>query len=71
MFEGIWEVKQGGARGQNNPLKSLDDIAEVISEDERTTTRLPKLNILIPELQALVSSGKLGTTAAEQYAYKE
>ena len=28
-----------------------------------------KLNDLIPELQALVSSGKLGTTAAEQLAY--
>lgn len=67
-----WGVKNGGDRkseGQNVPLKNIGDIAEAINEDERTTKRLLKLNDLIPELQSLVSSGKLGKTSAEQLAY--
>ncbi|MBF8376350.1 ParB N-terminal domain-containing protein [Alicyclobacillus mali] len=74
-----WGIRRGGARkgvsgherakGQFVPLKSIEDIGEQIGEDVRTTKRLLKLNDLIPELQALVSSGKLGTTAAEQLAY--
>lgn len=63
------------ARGQNVLLKdsenkTLKDIARAIGEkEERTVKRLLKLNELIPELQHLVSKGKLGTTAAEQLAY--
>jgi hypothetical protein len=66
-----WGVKHGGdrAREQNAPLKTLDDVGEVIGEDRHTTKRLLKLNCLIPEIQVLVSAGKLGTTAAEQLAY--
>ncbi|MFE4202081.1 ParB/RepB/Spo0J family partition protein [Aneurinibacillus aneurinilyticus] len=63
-----WGVKQG-KKGQNVPIKTTADVAEVIGEDVRTTKRLLKLNDLIPEIQALVSSGNLGTTAAEQIAY--
>ena len=54
---------------QNGALKTVGDIAKTIGEDRRTTQRLMKLNDLIPQLQKLVSSGKLGTTAAEQLAY--
>lgn len=50
-------------------MKTTADIAETIGESEKTTRRLLKLNDLIPEIQALVSSGNLGTTAAEQIAY--
>ncbi|AEJ44331.1 ParB N-terminal domain-containing protein [Alicyclobacillus acidocaldarius] len=74
-----WGIRRGGARrvvsggegakGQFVPLKSIEDVGEQIGEDVRTTKRLLKLNDLIPELQALVSSGKLGTSAAEQLAY--
>lgn len=67
-----WGVRHGGNRkseGQNVPLKNIGDIAEAIDEDKRTTKRLLKLNDLIPELQRLVSSGKLGKTSAEQLAY--
>ncbi|MFE4199337.1 DUF3102 domain-containing protein [Aneurinibacillus aneurinilyticus] len=64
-------IKHGGDRssGQNGNLKTTADIAETIGESEKTTRRLLKLNDLIPEIQALVSSGNLGTTAAEQIAY--
>jgi len=50
-------------------MKNLEAVTQAIGEDERTTRRLLKLNDLIPELQALVSAGKLGTTAAEQLAH--
>ncbi len=63
-----WGVKQG-KKGQNVPIKTMADVGQAIGEDERTTKRLLKLNDLIAPLQALVSSGKLGTTAAEQLAY--
>lgn len=67
-----WGIKNGGDRksvGQNGQLKTTDDIAEAIGESTKQTRRLLKLNELIPEIQELVSSGKLGTTAAEQLAY--
>ena len=67
-----WSVHHGGNRKssrQNGDLKSTKDIADVIGESKRNTERLIKLNDLIPQLQKLVSSGKLGTTAAEQLAY--
>lgn len=63
-----WNVRQG-KKGQNVPIKTMEDIAAAIGEDERTTKRLMKLNDLIPELQSLVSSGKLGTTAAHELAF--
>lgn len=63
-----WGVREGrpSKLGQNG---TVSDISEVIGETERTTKRLLKLNDLIPQLQSLVSSRKLGTTAAEQLAY--
>ena len=68
-----WDIQRGGdkkseeSKGHNGT--SISDIAETIGETERTTKRILKLNDLIPEIQQLVSSGKLGTTAAEQLAY--
>nr|WP_328702016.1 ParB N-terminal domain-containing protein [Alicyclobacillus fructus] len=67
-----WGVQRGGDRRSKDQiglLKTLDDIADSIGESKTNTKRLIKLNNLIPELQALVSSGKLGTSAAEQLAY--
>lgn len=69
-----WGVREGSAGkrkigGHNASQKTTSDIAESIGETERTTKRILKLNDLIPQLQSLVSSGKLGTTAAEQLAY--
>lgn len=72
FLSNYWGIQRGGDRkskGQNVPLKTVADVANAIGEDERTTKRLLKLNDLIPELQSLVSSGELGTTAAEQLAY--
>lgn len=63
---------RGGDRKSSDIMsvgKSISDVAEFIGESTKTTQRLLKLNDLIPEIQQLVSSGKLGTTAAEQYAY--
>lgn len=67
-------IKKGGDRrskeaqeskGQNVLLK----IAEVLGIGERQVKRLDKLNDLIPELQSLVDSGKLGVTAAYTWAF--
>ncbi|GIP51831.1 hypothetical protein [Paenibacillus vini] len=69
-----WAIKNGGDRkseDQNGPLKTLGDIAEYIGESQTNTKRLVKLNSLIPQLQKLVSAGVLGTTAAEQLAYRK
>lgn len=55
---------------QNVTLKSTSKIArEAGYDNKREFERSLKLNDLIPELQILVSSGKIGTTAAEQLAY--
>lgn len=65
-----WEVQRGGdqiAKGHN--VRSVSGIAEAIGETPKTTQRLLKLNDLIPQFQRMVSSGKLGTTSAEQLAY--
>lgn len=64
-----WNINHGGSRRQNGDLKTLNDVAKSIGENKRNTERILKLNDLIPELQQLVSEGKLGTTAGEQLAY--
>ncbi|CEH29468.1 DUF3102 domain-containing protein [Aneurinibacillus migulanus] len=68
-----WGVKRGGdqtTRRANNQ-KGYSDIAEIVGTDASHLSRLLKLNDLIPEIQALVSSGNLGTTAAEINSYKQ
>ncbi|MBT9147782.1 MAG: Chromosome-partitioning protein Spo0J [Syntrophomonadaceae bacterium] len=71
-----WGVRRGGDRRpkyQRDILslcsKNLEDVAGAIGEDVRTTKRLLKLNDLIPPLQALVSSGALGQSAATSLAF--
>lgn len=64
-----WGIKNGVGRNLSQNAKGTEDIAEAIGESIHQTRRLIKLNDLIPELQALVSEGKLGTTAGEQLAY--
>ncbi|NHM28019.1 ParB N-terminal domain-containing protein [Desulfofundulus sp. TPOSR] len=54
-----------GSKGQNVLLK----IAGEVGIGEKQVARLDKLNDLIPELQSLVASGKLGTTAAYSLAF--
>lgn len=63
-----WEVQDGKPR-HNVGVKTTSDIGMILGADERTTQRIMKLNDLIPELQDLVSEGKLGTTAGEQLAH--
>src|SRR5690606_3451063 len=61
-----WGVRNGINQhrvGQNVQPKTTADIAETIGESVKTTQRLLKLHDLIPQLQRLVSAGKLGTTA--------
>jgi len=67
-----WGVRNGGDRksdSHNAQLKTTEDIAESIGESIHQTRRILKLHDLIPQLQRLVSAGKLGTTAGEQLAY--
>ncbi|MEW6447178.1 MAG: hypothetical protein AB1426_03690 [Bacillota bacterium] len=65
-----WGVREGSANpkgtvvpreGRNVPheRKTLADVAEALGETEKNLKRLLKLNDLIPELQQLVSRGKL------------
>jgi len=69
-YWGVLEGKGGDRRSKDKtPLKSVSDISETLGESERNTKRIMKLNDLIPQLQTLVSDGKLGTTAGEQLAY--
>lgn len=63
------EYLEGRPKKGDHNGRTLSDVADVIGETERTTRRLLKLNELIPQLQRLVSTGKLGTTSAEQLAY--
>lgn len=63
-----WGIKQGKRSDLRHNVGSAK-VAEVIGESIKTTERLLKLNELIPQLQRLVSNGKLGTTSAEQLAY--
>lgn len=72
FLEEYWKIKRGGDRkskGKIYPLKTLDDVAELVGESRENLKKLIKLNDLIPEIQALVSSGKLGTTAAYELAF--
>src|SRR5699024_246977 len=69
-YWGVLEGKGGDRRSKDKtPLKSVSDISETLGESERNTKRIMKLNDLIPQLQTLVTDGKLGTTAGEQLAY--
>lgn len=73
FLEEYWKKKgeyvEGRGNAHNAQLKSESDLAEFIGETRRTTQRLMKLHDLIPQLQRLVSAGKLGTTAGEQLAH--
>lgn len=64
-----WGVKQGRRSDLVQNGRSFTDIAETIGESVTGAKRILKLNDLIPQIQKLVSSGKLGTTSAEQLAY--
>lgn len=69
-----WGIRteRGGDRKSKDILsndKSVKDISELLGESPKQTQRILKLNSLIPQLQFLVSQGKLGTTAGEQLAY--
>lgn len=64
-----WGVKQGVRSDLVNNSLSSKDIADAIGETVDNTKRIMKLNDLIPELQELVSKGKLGQTAGEQLAH--
>lgn len=66
-----WDVKKGNNQYTNKrkDQNGLSNIGKFIGESVTGTKRILKLNNLIPEIQTLVSQGKLGTTAAEQLAY--
>lgn len=68
-----WGIRDKGNNrkfdGQFVHQKTMKDVGDVIGESAKKAQRLLKLNDLIPEIQSLVSAGKLGTTAAEQIAY--
>lgn len=48
---------------------TFSDVEELIGARGNQARRILKLNDLIPELQELISEGKLGTTAGEQLAH--
>ncbi|WP_342441412.1 ParB N-terminal domain-containing protein [Lysinibacillus sp. FSL K6-0075] len=59
-----WGIKQGSRSDLVENQRSMKDVAETIGESEWSTRQILKLNKLIPQLQRLVSTGKLGTTSA-------
>lgn len=70
-----WGVKNEAGRPKKLPqnavinCKTMVAVAEAIGESVDSTQRLLKLNDLIPELQQLVSQGKLSQTAAYSLAF--
>ena len=65
-----WEIERGNNQYRMvNNSPSSKDVADAIGESVDNTKRILKLNDLIPELQELVSEGKLGQTAGEQLAH--
>ncbi|MBF7082407.1 ParB N-terminal domain-containing protein [Desulfallas sp. Bu1-1] len=62
-------VKRGRPNNGNNNIIKQDKMSELIGLNEKQLRRLDKLNDLIPELQSLIESGKLGTTAAYELAF--
>lgn len=70
FLKDYWKSKgeyiEGRGNRHNADLKTQKDLAEFVNSDIRTANRHLKLNDLIPELQELVSQGRLGTTAGEQ-----
>ncbi len=66
----VLKEQYGVKKGNNQYLGGASaKIAEAIGVSERRLREINKLNDLIPELQALVSSGKLGATAAYELAF--
>ncbi|WP_245574421.1 ParB/RepB/Spo0J family partition protein [Desulfovirgula thermocuniculi] len=69
----VLKEQYGVRRGNNQYSQFLGGasakVAEATGLSERTIRQLDKLNDLIPELQSLVASGKLGTTAAYELAF--
>lgn len=63
------EYLEGRPKKFDTKCKTFIDVAEAIGETPRNARVIIKLNDLIPEIQTLVSNGKLGTRAAEQIAY--
>lgn len=65
-----WGIRdKGDHTARHNVGRSMKDVQEILAESEKSTQRILKLNKLIPQIQQLVSSKQLGTTAAEQLAY--
>lgn len=73
FLKGYWGVQRGNnqhsIRQNGGSIKTVDDVREVFGDSKRSMERILKLHDLIPQLQTLVSEGKLGTTAGEQLAY--
>lgn len=69
FLDEYWKQQREKIRHNGGKKKTVEDVSEFIGESKRVTERLLKLNDLIPQLQRLVSTGKLGTTSAEQLAY--
>ena len=63
FLQEYWGVRNGVGRNLTHNAKGTEDIAEAIGESIHQTRRLLKLHDLIPQLQRLVSEGKLGTTS--------
>lgn len=66
-----WGVRDGRPKKlpQIEEEKTAKDIADAIGVSAKNLDRVLRLNELIPELQELVSLGKLGTCSAEQIAH--
>jgi ParB family chromosome partitioning protein len=62
-------VKPGRPYTGKNGTEKHEMIAQLTGLSKRRVQQLDKLNYLIPELQALVSSGEMGTTTAYELAF--
>ncbi len=61
-YERLKGIAHGGSRRHNVALISQEDIAKELGVDVRTLQRLKSLNTLLPELQDIISEGRINAT---------
>lgn len=61
-YERLRGVRHGGSRQNNSVLITQDDIAAELGVDKTTLQNLKRLSTLLPEIQEIISEGRISAT---------
>lgn len=61
-YERLRGVRHGGSRQNNSVLITQDDIAAELGVDKTTLQNLKRLSTLLPEIQEIISDGRISAT---------